>query len=93
MVYLRSTRVAVELGRGSVPGAKKAARVGLGGSLVVGGAATVLVLILHSKWPLLFIDGSDRQLLNLCAGLMLFASATIFGDAIQIIAGGTESNQ
>ncbi|GAQ87331.1 MATE efflux family protein [Klebsormidium nitens] len=83
-----STRVATELGRGSVLGAQRAARVGLGWSVVVGVVATALMLALHRQWPLLFIDGADRQLLDLCTGLMLFASLNLFGDSIQVTAGG-----
>lgn len=65
--------------------------MGLDLSVVVGVVATTLILALHRQWPLLFIDGADRQLLDLCAGLMLFASFNLFGDAVQTTAGGTVS--
>jgi hypothetical protein len=43
----------------------------------------VLLLALHKWVPLLFIDGSDRKLLELSAGIMSIASFAIFGDAVQ----------
>jgi Na+-driven multidrug efflux pump len=72
----------------SIPRAQKAALVGLSLAFCVGGFTTVLLLALHKWVPLLFIDGSDRKLLELSGGIMLIASFAIFGDAVQTIAGG-----
>jgi hypothetical protein len=91
MVQLRvfcSTRVATELGSKSPQRAKQAAWVGLSLALGLGLFTCTALLLVHTWWPILFIDPTDQKLWELSSALMIFGSLATIGDAVQNNAGG-----